>query len=326
MTNPTPIHAALLGLAVGDALGVPVEFLSREQLEGDLAVTDIRGWGTHNQPPGTWSDDASLTFCLAEMLCEGYSLPSLAKKMIDWYDHAYWTPHGIVFDIGVTTAGAIRALSRGTAPTEAGGAGENENGNGALMRILPLLFHLRSMTITERFRCIADVASLTHRHIRSTTACFIYLEIARALLDGRSPLEALETVRASLPEYRSALTDMPDEEWGRFHRIFPALATFYDPDPIEKCEEANISSSGYVVSTLEAALWSLLTTDNYPDAVLRAVNLGSDTDTTAAVCGGLAGLVYGVDGIPELWIEALARVEDIRDLAGRLDAVYRSNE
>lgn len=172
------VAAALFGVAVGDALGVPVEFRGRKYLKED-PVTDMRAYGTHRQPAGTWSDDSSLTFCLAEMLCGGYDLQNLGNRFINWYRHAYWTPHGNVFDIGMTTRTAINRLEDGVEPKNAGPWGEQDNGNGALMRILPLLFHLHDKPLEERFAKTRDVASVTHGHIRSTLCCFFYLEMAR---------------------------------------------------------------------------------------------------------------------------------------------------
>ena len=132
MRNRNFIKDALLGVAVGDAIGVPVEFKTRKWLL-ENPVTGMQGYGTHNQPPGTWSDDSSLTFCLAEMLCKKYDLENLANRFINWKNNSYWTAHEEVFDIGNGTSEAIDRLERGVAPAMAGGNGEDSNGNGSLI-------------------------------------------------------------------------------------------------------------------------------------------------------------------------------------------------
>jgi ADP-ribosyl-[dinitrogen reductase] hydrolase len=197
-------RAALLGLAVGDALGVPVEFLPRVARQQD-PVTGMRAYGTHRQPAGTWSDDSSLTFCLAETLARpgGRSgapdLADFARRSINWRYNAYWTATGETFDVGNATSTAIGRLQRGTAPTAAGPRSESDNGNGALMRILPLAFHdtwrAEPLDLNAAWALTEAVASVTHGHPRSTLGCFLYLLVARGLLIGSSPADAFLQMR-----------------------------------------------------------------------------------------------------------------------------------
>jgi ADP-ribosylglycohydrolase len=303
------VKDALLGVAVGDAVGVPVEFMSRETLMR-APVIGMRGFGTHQQPPGTWSDDSSMTFCLAEMLCGGYDLDKLARHFVNWKDHGYWAAYGRVFDIGIGTSAAIFRLKTGTSPAKAGGIDEGSNGNGSLMRILPLLFHIADKEIAERFELVREVSALTHRHTRSAIACFIYLELALEILQGREKRVAYGKICGETKTwlYRSEIADK--EEMGLFYRILSGGLPDMGPE--------KIYSSGYVLHTLEAAIWCLLTTHNYREAVLKAVNLGEDTDTTAAVAGGLAGLAYGWETIPSEWLGSLARRGEIESLCERL--------
>lgn len=301
------VKAALFGVAVGDALGVPVEFRSRKSLL-QSPVTDMIGYGTHDQPPGTWSDDSSLTFCLADSLCEGFDLATIAQKFVEWRDNGLWTPHGDVFDIGITTNAAINHLRTGTRPDLAGGFDEKENGNGSLMRILPLLFYIYDKPIEERYHLTKIVSSVTHGHVRSVISCFYYLEYARLLLHGTDKSEAYQSVKTAVKDFLH-LQRMNQEEINKFSRLLE--------ENIWRLEEDLVSSSGYVLHSLEASMWCLLTTDNYKDAVLKAVNLGSDTDTTGAITGGLAGIAYGFDAIPKEWMELLARKNDIEHLANR---------
>lgn len=309
MSNRNFIKDALLGVATGDALGVPVEFRSRSLLLRE-PVTGMREYGTHHQPAGTWSDDSSLTFCLAEMLCNGYDLQDLANRFVNWKNYGYWTPHGDVFDMGIATAGAITRLQMGTAPVLAGGTTEGSNGNGSLMRILPLLFYIKDMTIEERFKHVQEVSSLTHAHLRSVNACFIYLELALAILNGQSKKEAYETICFTLTDF------LQNKETPYFSKI---LSGELPQLPIEE-----IHGTGYVLRTLEASIWCLLNTSSYSEAVLQAVNLGNDTDTTAAVTGGLAGLLYGWETIPADWLNVLAQRGAIDQLIINLQAkIYR---
>lgn len=301
------IKAALFGLAVGDAVGVPAEFRSRQGLKQN-PVVDMQGYGSHNQPPGTWSDDSSLSFCLAEALCDGFDLNKIAGNFIRWRYDGWWTPHGDVFDIGITTSAAIGHLTTGTRPDLAGGFDESENGNGSLMRILPLLFYVQHKPVAERYRLTEQVSSITHGHIRSVIACFYYLEYARLLLEGMDKTEAYQTVKPVVKDYLHSQR-INKEEISKFNRLLEG--------DVWEAEEDAVQSSGYVLHSLEASLWCLLTTGNYKEAVLKAVNLGQDTDTTGAITGGLAGLLYGFKSIPADWLAVLARKEDIEALATR---------
>lgn len=309
MTKLKNINAALFGVAVGDALGVPVEFKSRESISNN-PVTDMIGYGTYNLPAGTWSDDSSLTFCLAEALTQNFSLNTIGQNFVKWYYENYWTPHGNVFDIGIATQKAISRLTKGENPELAGGFEESENGNGSLMRILPLLFYIMDKPINERYFITKSVSSITHGHIRSIIACFYYLEFAKQILEGKEKFEIYRNLQTKILNYLNSLSINPSE-LSLFDRLLNGN--------IQNLDEDQIQSSGYVLHTLESSIWCLLTTNNYKEAVLKAVNLGSDTDTTAAVTGGLAGLLYGFENIPKEWILQIAKQKDIENLAERLN-------
>jgi len=313
MMQGSPVLSGLMGVCVGDALGVPVEFTSRgDRLKNP--VTAMIGWGTYNQPPGTWSDDSSLTFCLADSLCQGFDLNAIARSFCRWFRERYWTPHWEVFDIGNTTLQAIWNLQHGAPPSESGARSDRSNGNGSLMRILPMAFLYKNLPFTELIDRTHQVSGITHAHPRSLIACGIYLSIAINLLQGKdlksAYLQGLENIS---PLYQSAPYV---QELSHFKRVFNG--------DIDRLSINEIHSSGYVIDTLEASLWCLLNTDNYADAVLKAVNLGQDTDTTAAVTGGLAGIYYGFENIPQEWVDQIARKDDIIKLANRLDVSLSS--
>jgi len=221
----------------------------------------------------------------------------------------FWSARGELFDIGIATEQALRRIMNGENPTEAGGKDENSNGNGSLMRILPLVFYIYEKPIEERFAITKEVSSITHAHIRSVISCFYYLEFARQILLGNTVYGSFLNVIPELREFLEKSGISPDE--------IAQLKRLLDLNFI-RLPEDEIQSSGYVVHTLEASIWCLLNTDNYKDAVLKAVNLGEDTDTTACVTGGLAGMIYGLENIPDEWKEKLARKEDILGLGERL--------
>lgn len=315
------IKGLIFGFAVGDALGVPVEFNSRMYLANNPLI-DMMEYGSHNQPKGTWSDDSSLTFCLIEMLCEGYNIDKLANRFLNWRNYGYWAAHGEVFDIGIATNLAIQNIENGTPPLLAGAYSEMDNGNGSLMRILPLVFYIKDFNVEKRFDIIKEVSSVTHRHIRSILACFIYLEYARCLLNNETKEESFYKMRKTINDFLNLNPICSQKEMDIFHRVLGNKKDNYETINFLELTENEINSSGYVLDTLEASLWCFLTTETYKDAVLKAVNLGKDTDTTACVTGGLAGLYYGYEQIPNEWIQVLAKKEDIEKLCNKFAMKY----
>jgi ADP-ribosyl-[dinitrogen reductase] hydrolase len=310
MSTTLKVLSGLMGVCVGDALGVPVEFTSRaERLRSP--VTSMQDYGTWDVPAGTWSDDSSLTFCLAECLCDGFSLDAIAQSFWRWYNDNHWTARGEVFDIGNTTFLAITNWKQGALPLEVGEKSERSNGNGSLMRILPMAYCYKILTFSELISRTHQVSCITHAHLRSQMACGIYISIAVGLLEGADPNTAYQQ---GLKNIESIYSDTKyASERSYFARVMSG--------EIAQLSEESINSSGYVIDTLEASLWCLLNSSSYAEAVLKAVNLGGDTDTTAAVTGGLSGIYYGVKNIPEEWTEQIARKYDIINLAIRLAVV-----
>lgn len=309
------ITGAFYGIAIGDALGVPVEFKTRSYLS-ENPITTLTGYGCWNQPPGTFSDDSSLTFCTAESLITGYNLQNMAQSFVRWSSEGYWGAHNEVFDIGHTTRRALLRVSTGTSPLVSGGFEEFENGNGSLMRMMPLaLFLTNENDIHTRYQVIREVSGITHQHFRSVLGCFIYVEFLRALLSLKDLREAYLQMQRSVNAYLGTQPFNP-AEIKRYERVLQ--------QNIAAIPEQQILSSGYVIHTLESALWCLLTTQDYQSCVLTAVNLGGDTDTTGAVAGAAAGLHYGFDQLPAQWVNQVVKSAEIGNLAKRFMAAINT--
>ena len=266
---------AILGLAIGDALGVPYEFKQR----GSFTCTDMVGHGTHDQPAGTWSDDTSMTLATLDSLKYNNGkvvTDDIRRNFNNWLRHGDYTADGEVFDAGITTCTALRNGKPAV--------GEWDNGNGSLMRILPLAFV--DCTDDE----IRAVSAITHGHWISEEACVIYVHVAKRLLAGEDISSIIPTLNYEKPFDRLKFINILDI--------------------------SQIKSSGYVVDTLEAALWAVSHEGDWEKSfrgdILAAVNLGKDTDTVGAVAGGLAGIIYGLDDVSD-WVDQLRNKEEIMD-------------
>lgn len=303
------IKSVMLGHAVGDALGVPVEFCTREELDAK-PVTDMVGFGSYPVPEGCWSDDTSMALAALDSLKSGnVNWTEIMDNFVAWLDNDAYTPTGKVFDVGKTCLLAMRNYCRKDAPPPdaCGLKDEYSNGNGSLMRIHPFVL-FATLTLLNGTNdghwlwmgCIKQGSELTHAHDRSVMGCYIYGYCLSFLL--KEPTK--ESLKAGMKFAEGDLDYYPEFE--HYKRIF-------DPD-FEKLPREKIKSTGYVVDTLEAALWCVLTTNDYKSCVLKAVNLGEDTDTVAAVAGGLAGALYGYDTIPTEWMDKLKKREYIENM------------
>lgn len=282
--NTEYLKSAMLGLIVADALGVPFEFKNR----GTFSVAGMTGYGTHNQPVGTWSDDSSMTLATLDSMIrtEKLDCDDIMERFTGWFDDGTYCPYGECFDIGHTTLTAIGKYKSGYSATRCGGKGFKDNGNGSLMRILPIAF------VEHTVDDILDLSSLTHAHEISLMSCRLYAQIAENLMSGMSKEDAITHLRCCVDECENIpkMKDYPQEQ---------------------------IKSSGYVIDSFEAAVWSFVNSESYRECVIKAVELGDDTDTVAAIAGGLAGIYYGIGGekgIPEEWIDTLARKDWIKEM------------
>ena len=300
----------IVGKAIGDALGVPVEFYDRKLLT-ENPVIGYREFGSHKQPKGTWSDDTSMALCIIDGInqSKGFKLETIATNFTDWLFENEFTAHGEVFDYGNTTRDSVVKILNGVELNQTGGTAESTKGNGALMRTLALVPYLRTIeSVEKRWEIIVQVGRLTHNTMTSHLACFFLTEYALNLIDFT---EKIPVDIAKLQAFAHTQDTFIEFAVPRKYDIseFNFVLTHLELVPKE-----HIASSGYVINTLVASIWSILTTVDFEEAVLQAVNLGDDSDTTGAVTGGLAGLLYGYDSIPQELTKDLVKLDYISEM------------
>ena len=278
------MKSGIIGFAVGDALGVPVEFLHRDILQKH-PINEMIGYGSHNVPEGTWSDDTSLIVATMDSIKENGNInfADIMYKFTEWMNLAKYTATDKLFDIGISTRKAISNFEKGNDAINCGTKGINENGNGSLMRILPFVYYLKFSNLSEEEKTtlINQASSLTHAHEISQLGCKIYADYVTLLLDGNDKEQALEQLKKI--DYNKYYADTSIEAYQRILK-----------KDLKSLNIDQIRSSGYVVDTLEASLWCTIKNDSYESTVITAVNLGEDTDTIGAITGSLNGIIYGL--------------------------------
>ena len=304
----------IMGVLVGDALGVPVQFLEREEIRKN-PVTKMIGYGSFLMPPGAWSDDGSMTLATLDSICQkkGIDYDDIMERFIAWNFDNQYTPTGKAYDQGMTCLEAIYDYYHKRDYKTCGKTGEYANGNGGLMRIMPVCLYAYvqhkngKISIDEALDYVHQSTALTHNHIRAKMASGIYFFMVKMILDADASLK--ECLQMAMDEadayYRKDISNLT--EWMHYNRLF-------DLNEFANEQEKTIKSSGYVVDSLEAAVWSLITTESLEETLLKAVNLGDDTDTVAAIAGGLAGLFYGYEQVPEQWKMELIREDELVEM------------
>lgn len=305
----------LLGIAAADALGAPVEFKAANELDMEAIASNyqnephrLTGFGTWGKPVGTYTDDTAMSLCTAEFLLGGTPTTTrLMKLYSQWLHEGHWTADGEVFDIGNTI---LKAITKFDQTGDASTCGPNDirsNGNGALMRILPLLPFVQNRLFSDVYAICEKVTSCTHAHSIAIHSAIIYMDLALKIVHHRetfTPQDYLNEIQICV-----GLLNVGDV-FGNF------FEEEYEKKPIDA------DPNGYVVGSLEIAIHSFLSTNSYREAVLKAISYGGDTDTNAAITGGLAALKYGYESIPEEWLAPLKRKEEIIALADQLDQLY----
>ncbi|AFL73983.1 ADP-ribosylglycohydrolase family protein [Thiocystis violascens] len=295
-------RGALIGLAVGDALGTTLEFTR----PGAFApIDDMLGGGPFRLAPGQWTDDTSMALCLAESLIarDGFDAEDQMRRYLRWRDEGYWSSNGRCFDIGNTIAAALTRFENDWNPF-AGSTDPHTAGNGSLMRLAPVPLAFAHAP-AEAVRLAGRMSRTTHAAPEAVDACRYLAGLIVGALQGIARDELLG------PRFAP-----PGVDWTThpLSRQIDAVAA----GRFKEREPPMIRGTGYVVQSLEAALWAFWTTDNFRDGALKAVNLGEDADTTGAIYGQLAGAYYGHATIPESWRVRIALSDAILDLADRL--------
>lgn len=304
----------IIGVVVGDALGLPVEFCHREELE-EHPVEYMMDSVDYEYPKGTWSDDSSMTIATLDSMCvkKVVDFEDIMKRFVRWEANGEYTPFGQAFGMGCTCTEAIYDYLENNNHMTCGRNDEWSNGNGSLMRIMPACLYTyikqenEEISMQEAMEQIHNVSALTHNHMRSKVGCGIYYLMVKEILSGSGSLferlqKAMDNAVFFYQRDRETIREL-----AHYYRLFN-LTDFC------KINESNILSGGYVVDTLESVVLSLLTTNTFKTATLRAVNLGTDSDSIGAITGGLAALYYGYDSIPEEWINTVVRKDYIIEM------------
>lgn len=302
VTDENKIKGAILGAIVGDAMGVPFECV--DIAFGLKTKEDLKY--VKPKEVGMWSDDSSMILCLTESLLDGYNLYDIADSYRDWLYYAKWTPQGVCFDCGRTTSIALKNYNK--TGFISGLTDEKDSGNGSLMRIMPLLFYVHK-NMNERFELIEEVSAITHNTMLCKIGCAIYIELALNIYNGFDKINAYKEMQKTILNHYK---DYP-KELEAYHKILK--------EDIWTLDTTDWVGHGFIVPTLECALYSFMTTKNYKECITKAIRFSCDTDTIASIAGGLMGLELGDSAIPNKWINGLARKEDIDNL---LDDFYKT--
>lgn len=308
----------ILGFAVGDALGAPAEFGERWMRDMD-PVKEMRSGGVFDVPEGGWTDDTSMTVATLESLKNGFDPEDMMNRFLAWYRTGEYSWCGKPIGVGKQILKALERYEQSGDIEMCGGRTETDNGNGSLMRILPICLYgyLKQKngecSTEDVIQMLHRTSTITHSHMRSKLACGLYYFLVEAVLDKRGDLR--ECIQEGL---KRGFTYYDSEPELYYYERLKDLEWF--------CQlgRSEIKSSGYVVDTLEAVIWCLATSDAFRESLLKAVNLGLDTDTIAALAGGLAGLYYGYEEIPGEWLSVLKKRKELEELCEWFDRRFRS--
>lgn len=311
------IKDSVYGFVVGDAIGVPIEFEDRKKLMNN-PVTSMKGYGSYDVPEGTWSDDTSMTLATMDSIIQQkgkINYNDMADKFCNWLNNADYTATNEVFDIGITTKYAlIRYWDDKSDATTCGGTDLNENGNGSLMRMLPIALYCyyKKLKDIEILEIVKKASSITHAHEISIMGCYIYVRYIMFILYKKDKYASYSMIKCL--DYNMFSKETKD-----------VYARIINSD-ISKVELSSIKSSGYIVDTLETVLWVILNCNSYNESIIGAINLGGDTDTIGAITGSIAGLLYGYNKISDRWINKLKNRKLLDTIIENFEQVLSSED
>ena len=299
-------RGTLFGLAIRDALGAAVEFKAPGTFP---EVTGYRGGGPHGLAPGEWTDDTSMALALADSIASvGWDLNDQARRYVAWWRNGTYSVNDCCFDIGTTTQNSLRRFEKTGDARTSGDHSERASGNGSIMRLAPVPIRYADLfpdRVEDLFVLLVESSLPTHASPQCLSAC-VYLGLVLCGLIHGSDRE--EVLTADWEPLRRV---------GRMKAVHPEIDEVANGS-FRRRKPPQIVGSGYVVRSLEAALWAFHDAKDFREAVLRAVNLGDDADTTGAVCGQLAGAYWGESGIPQEWRDGLASKDMIESVLARL--------
>lgn len=308
------VKDSLYGFIVGDAMGVPIEFEDREKLI-NKPVTSMLGYGSHDVEAGVYSDDTSMTLATMDSIIKQNGIINyndIADKFCNWVNNNEYTATNKIFDIGMTTKYAlIKYFNNKIDATMCGGTNINENGNGSLMRMLPIALYCFYKNIkddNEIFTLVKNSSSITHAHDISILGCYIYVRYVISLLETKNKISSYNFIKKL--DYSMFIEEVK-LEYSRI--IFSDILTLNIND---------INSSGYVVDTLEAVFWIILNCSSYNESIIGAINLGGDTDTIGAITGSIAGILYGYDNISKRWLSKLKNKDYIDEIIIKFEHTF----
>ena len=305
----------IIGLAIGDAIGLPIKFVEREKLL-ENPVTKMTSGGTYEKSKGTWSDGTSLSLATMDSIIHSYGISTedMGNRFVNWMQNSDYTANGERFEIGKTTYKALSKFEKDRQPFESGLLSEESNGNGAMMRMLPIAYYCHSANLHSKdiYDIVKRVCYITHCHEISILGCYIYVLFAVKLLDGNSKYDAYKEIQ------KNGYSQFSRSSVDAYKRILK--------QNIADLDISEINSGGYIVESLEATLWVILNTETFNQSIIGAINLGNDTDSIGACTGGLAGIIYELESINPEWRIDLKKYSYIRSMCEEFDkALIPSN-
>jgi len=319
--NNDYIKNALLGAAIGDAFGVPYEFMSRDAISkldlkdmiGSNVKHDFNSYWGNRIPAGSWSDDTSMIVATMDSMIENKQInyDDIMKKFVIWNSEGKYSSNDFSFGLGSTVNSALKKYVEGTSPIYCGGINYMDNGNGSLMRILPFSLYCiaRDLSDYDTYKIISYGSSITHGNEISIMACYLYTKLLAGAIKTKNARLAYSEMISS--NYKSYFSDKTISEFSDI------LEDIYDLNPNK------IDESGYVVDSLKTVIYSLLMSNSFESTIKRCVKIGYDTDTNSCIAGSIAGVIYGLDNVPQNWILNLKRKEYLEELADKFNKIIK---
>ena len=305
----------LLGFAIGDAMGVPIEYSIREKCLKN-PVMEMLGNGSHNVPAGSWSDDTSMVVATMASYIDKETIDynNIMDKLYEWLENNKYTADDKRFDIGrITLKGIYNYSRKNKDPLECGEDNVNSNDNESLKRMLPVAYYgyYNKLSGDDLYNLVKDMSSLTNAHEISVLGCYIYVLYVIKLLNGEDKI--------------TAYNDLQKEDYSMFSEESLELYNRILKNNLKDLKVHDIKSGSFIVDTLEASIWVTLNSKNYPESIIGAINLGEDTDTVGAITGSMTGIIYGYDEIPTKWLDKLLKKDYLIEIANNFEEVLNKN-